>query len=119
MSQEKFLQGRAAIVTGGTSGIGKAIALALAERGANVAIGSRSASTSSCKAQIESLGVKALAMNMDVSSTDSVRAFYDATVQGFGKVDILVNAAGIGYEHAICDRPVTMEDITVAVGSLW
>lgn len=105
MSKEKFLQGRAAIVTGGTSGIGKAIAVALAERGADVAIGSRSASTSPCKAEIESLGVKALAIALDVSSTDSVKAFYDATVQGFGKVDILVNAAGIAYEHAICDHP--------------
>lgn len=105
MSKEKFLQGRAAIVTGGTSGIGKAIALALAERGADVAVGSRSASTSSCQAEIESRGVKGLAMNLDVSSTDSVKAFYDATLQDFGKVDILVNAAGIGYEHAICDHP--------------
>ncbi|NEQ40126.1 MAG: SDR family NAD(P)-dependent oxidoreductase [Okeania sp. SIO3I5] len=88
MSQGKFLQNRIAIVTGGTSGIGKAIAIALAESGANVAVGSRSASTSSCQAEIESEGVKALVMNLDVSSTDSVQAFYDATIKVFDKVDI-------------------------------
>lgn len=105
MTEGKFLQDRTAIVTGGRSGIGKAIALALAERGANVAIGSRSASTSSCQAEISSRGVKGLALDLDVSSTDSVGAFYDATMEAFGKVDILVNAAGIACEHAICDHP--------------
>lgn len=44
-------------------------------------------------------------MNLDVSSTDSVRAFYDATIKAFDKVDILVNAAGIAYEHEICHHP--------------
>ncbi|MGD1803980.1 SDR family NAD(P)-dependent oxidoreductase [Dapis sp. BLCC M126] len=105
MSQGKFLQNRIAIVTGGTSGIGKAIALALAQNGANVAVGSRSASTSSCQAEIESQGVQALVMNLDVSSTDSVQGFYDATIKAFDKVDILVNAAGIAYEHEMCNHP--------------
>ncbi|MGD1716977.1 SDR family NAD(P)-dependent oxidoreductase [Dapis sp. BLCC M172] len=105
MSQAKFLQNRIAIVTGGTSGIGKAIAIALAQSGANVAVGSRSASTSSCHSEIESQGVKALVMNLDVSSTESVEAFYDATIKTFDKVDILVNAAGIAYEHQMCNHP--------------
>ncbi|NEO53097.1 MAG: SDR family oxidoreductase [Okeania sp. SIO3B5] len=105
MSQVKFLESRVAIVTGGTSGIGKAIAIALAQSGANVAVGSRSASTSSCQAEIESQGVKALVMNLDVSLTNSVQAFYDATLDSFGKVDILVNAAGIACEHTICNHP--------------
>ncbi len=105
MTKEKFLQGRVAIVTGGTSGIGKAIALALAEVGANVAIGSRSAEKSSCQTELEAQGVKALAMTLDVSSTNSVEIFYNDVVKAFGKVDILVNSAGITYLHTICDHP--------------
>ena len=105
MSKEKFLQGRVAIVTGGTSGIGKAIALALAEFGANIAIGSRSADQSSCKTEIEAQGVEALAMTLDVSSTESVETFCNNVVKAFGKVDILVNAAGITYLHKICNHP--------------
>lgn len=105
MSDEKFLQGRIALVTGGTSGIGRAIALSLAKRGANLAIGSRSASQSSCQAEIESLGVKALVMDLDVASTESVQAFYEAVIKTFGQVDILVNAAGMTEIHPICDHP--------------
>lgn len=105
MGDEKFLQGRVAMVTGGTAGIGRAIAQSLAERGANVAIGSRSASKSSCQAEIESLGVKALVMNLDVAATDSVKTFYEAVIKTFGQVDILVNAAGITSVHSMCDHP--------------
>ncbi len=105
VNQAKFLRDRTAIVTGGTSGIGKAIALSLAAHGAHVAVGSRSARTSSCQSEIESQGVQALVMTLDVSSTDSAIAFHQATLQTFGKVDILVNAAGIAYEHTLCDHP--------------
>jgi len=105
MSNEKFLQGRVAVVTGGTSGIGRAIAHSLAERGCDLAIGSRSASKSVCQAEIESLGVQAIVMNLDVTETDSVQAFYDAVVTRFGHVDILVNAAGMTSLHTICDHP--------------
>jgi len=105
MSQEKFLIGRVAMVTGGASGMGRAMALAFAEVGADVAIGSRTASTSPCKGEIEAQGVRALAMNLDVTSTDSVQAFYDAVVKAFGKVDILANSTGIGAEQSICNHP--------------
>ncbi|MBD2185569.1 SDR family oxidoreductase [Planktothrix sp. FACHB-1355] len=104
MKPEKFLKERVAIVTGGTSGIGRAIAIAIAEAGADVAVGSRSAATSSCKAEIEAKGVKALAVNLDVSSTDSVQAFYDSVVKTFGKVDILVNSAGTIVSQTMCNH---------------
>jgi NAD(P)-dependent dehydrogenase (short-subunit alcohol dehydrogenase family) len=105
MSQEKFLQGRVAMVTGGASGIGRAMAIAFAEAGADVAIGSRTASTSPCKAEIEARGVRAVAVNLDVTSANSVLAFYEAVVKTFGKVDILANSAGIAAEQAICGHP--------------
>lgn len=115
MKSEKFLKDRVAIVTGGTSGIGKAIALALAEAGADVAVGSRSADTTSCKAEIEAKGVKALAINLDVSSTDSVQAFYDSVVEAFGKVDILVNAAGIVVLQTMCNHSDELWQKTIEV----
>jgi len=105
MNNEKFLQGRVALITGGTSGIGRAIAQSLAERGANLAIGSRSASQSSCQTEMEALDVQAMVMNLDVAETDSVQEFYEATVTRFGQVDILINAAGMTSLHTICDHP--------------
>lgn len=119
MNQEKFLKNRVALVTGGASGMGKAIALALAQAGANVAIGSLLASNNSSKSEeliylpgteelevtkreIEELGVKAIATNLDVCSQESVQNFYDLTIKTFGKIDILANAAGISAEQTIC-----------------
>ena len=115
MSEDKFLTGRVAIITGGASGIGRAMALALAEAGADVAIGSRTASTSPCKDEIEARGVRAVAMNLDVTSTDSVQAFYDAVVKAFGKVDILANSAGIFAEQTMCDHPDEVWDQVINV----
>lgn len=102
MKVDKLLSGRTAVVTGGASGIGKAIALALAEVGADVAIGSRSAATNSCKAEIEVHGVRALALTLDLRSLQSVQDFSDAVLQEFSKIDILVNSAGIAVEQPIC-----------------
>ncbi len=104
MGRERFLSGRVAMVTGGASGIGRAIALAFAEAGADVAIGSRTAETSPCKDEIEAHGVRALAMNLDVTSTDSVQAFYNTVTKVFGQVDILANSAGIGAEQSMCSH---------------
>ncbi|NMG06790.1 SDR family oxidoreductase [Brasilonema sp. UFV-L1] len=115
MTQEKFLLGRVAMVTGGASGIGRAMALAFAQAGADVAIGSRTASTSPCKNEIEARGVRALAMNLDVTSANSVLAFYEAVVKTFGKVDILANSAGIGAEQSICNHPDEVWDQLINV----
>ena len=105
MSANQFLQGRVAMVTGGTKGIGKAMALAFASAGADIAICSRTATTSPCKAEIEALGVRVLAINADVRSTDDVQNFYETVVNSFGKVDILATSAGIQSTHRMCDHP--------------
>lgn len=101
-------QSRTAIVTGGSSGIGKAIAFGLAEAGVNVVIGSRSATANLCQAEIKAHAgrkVDSLVMHLNVTSTDSVRTFVETVVKAFGKVDILVNSAGIMPEQAICGHP--------------
>jgi NAD(P)-dependent dehydrogenase (short-subunit alcohol dehydrogenase family) len=90
------LTGNAAVVIGGTSGIGKAIALGLAREGAAVVGASRSQEQSSRVAEeIRSLGAPALPCTVDVRSCDSVQSLHDAVLREFGRVDILVNCAGI------------------------
>src|SRR4051794_41882231 len=98
MSTGRFdLGGRAALVTGAARGLGRAIALALAEAGADVALGLRDASRDDGLAdEIRALGRRALPLQMDVTHVDQVEAAVDATVGGLGSVDLLVNNAGGG-----------------------
>ena len=102
MSEKQF-NGRSAIVTGGTRGIGKAIVLELARRGANVAFNyARSADEAErLKAEIEALGVKALAAQCDVANTESSADFVKQVTAEFGTVDFLVNNAGITRDTLI------------------
>jgi len=114
---EGFLAGKTAMVTGGASGMGLAMAQAFASEGADVSIGSLLVGGSKADGEvvhmpgqeemdhalsvIEAEGVDALGVNLDVTSDDSVEAFYQATVERFGQVDILANAAGITAEQTI------------------
>src|SRR6202171_6749181 len=89
------LTDRTAVVIGATSGIGKAIALALADAGADVVpTGRRAKLTKEVAREIKARGRLSLAMAADVSDLDSLQALADATIEKFGEVDILVNAAG-------------------------
>jgi NAD(P)-dependent dehydrogenase (short-subunit alcohol dehydrogenase family) len=89
------LNGKSAVVIGGTSGIGRAIALGLAEAGADVAATSRRADQVDATArEIEALGRRSLRATSDVVDQASLHQLLDAAVQTFGKVDILVNSAG-------------------------
>lgn len=100
---EKQFEGRSAIVTGATRGIGKAIALELAKRGANVAFNySKSADEADkLKTEIEALGVKTFAAQCDVADTEAVAEFVKAVTNEFGTVELLVNNAGITRDQLI------------------
>jgi NAD(P)-dependent dehydrogenase (short-subunit alcohol dehydrogenase family) len=97
MSKNFFsLEGKIAVVTGGTSGIGRAIALGLAEAGADVvATGRRRQQVEEAAAEIEARGRKSLPQPSDVNDRASLEKLLAATLAKFGKVDILVNCAGI------------------------
>lgn len=94
---EQQLQGKVAIVTGGTRGIGRAIAKELAERGANVAFTGRSINenSSSLEAELTALGVRAKAYATDAADYAATEQFVAEVLKDFGQVDILVNNAGI------------------------
>ena len=100
---EKQFDGRSAIVTGGTRGIGRAIVLELARRGANVAFNyARSADEAEkLKAEIEALGIKALAAQCDVANTGASADFVKQVTAEFGTVNFLVNNAGISRDTLI------------------
>jgi len=110
------LSGRVALVTGAARGLGRAISLALAEAGADVALGLRdSAAGGGVAAEIEALGRKALPLQMDVTRLDEVTRAVEDTVSRFGRLDILVNNAGIAPENPAEDYREEDFDATVAV----
>jgi NAD(P)-dependent dehydrogenase (short-subunit alcohol dehydrogenase family) len=91
------LDGKVAIVTGASSGLGVAFARALAEAGADIALGARRAERlEQTKAMVEGLGRRAIAVATDVAEPEDCQALARATVAQLGRVDILVNNAGIG-----------------------
>ncbi len=96
MSRDKPLEGKVALVTGGGQGIGRALSLALAQAGADIAVADiLFPPAQQVAAEVEALGRKALPIQADVSQGDSVRAMVAACVEGLGGLDILVNNAGI------------------------
>jgi glucose 1-dehydrogenase len=94
---QKLLAGQKALVTGASSGIGRAIALALGEAGADVVINYVAGEDKALEAcgEIEARGSRAIALKADVSDESQVRAMFDAMFEQFGTIDILVNNAGL------------------------
>jgi NAD(P)-dependent dehydrogenase (short-subunit alcohol dehydrogenase family) len=93
---QNLLLGKKAVVIGGTSGIGRALALGLAEAGADVIATSRNVSAiESIAINIEAEGRRTLRVATDVSSKASIEQLRDAALEAFGRIDILINSAGI------------------------
>jgi 3-oxoacyl-[acyl-carrier protein] reductase len=103
MADQKQFSGRAAIVTGATRGIGRAIALELARRGADVAFNyAKSAEAAETLTQeIEALGGRALASQCDVAGTEAAAEMVKGVKDAFGRIDFLVNNAGITRDNLI------------------
>jgi NAD(P)-dependent dehydrogenase (short-subunit alcohol dehydrogenase family) len=100
------LDGKVAVVVGGTSGIGKTIALGLAKAGADVVPSARRLELITPTAEeIESLGRRSLRATCDVSDRNSLEQLLQASVKNLGKVDILVNAAGFNLRAPTLDFP--------------
>jgi 3-oxoacyl-[acyl-carrier protein] reductase len=89
------LHGKTALVTGGSSGIGLAVARALAERGMGVAVAARGAER--LERAVAALGQGALGVPTDVADADQVAALFEQVVDYFGHLDVLVNNAGVGH----------------------
>jgi 3-oxoacyl-[acyl-carrier protein] reductase len=102
---DKELTGQVAIVTGAGRNIGRAIALALADAGASVAVGVRSnrAEAASVVKEIEAKGGRALMQLADIADAEAVKAMADATLKQFGRIDVLVNNAALRREKNIAD----------------
>jgi len=110
------LSGKVAVVTGAGSGIGRETALALAGRGADLAICDvNEAGLEETAARIRQMGRRALTSRVDVSNADEVRGFAERTYAELGRTDVLVNNAGIGVGGFFVDVPLEQWDTILAI----
>jgi glucose 1-dehydrogenase len=113
----KLLKGQKAIVTGASSGIGKAVAIALAAAGADVVVNyvGGEAPAQEVVKTITSAGGKAMAVQCDVSQEDQVVAMFQKTVKEFGTVDILINNAGLQKDADLVDMTLAQWNTVIGV----
>ncbi|MGW5769491.1 SDR family NAD(P)-dependent oxidoreductase [Streptomyces longwoodensis] len=110
------LDGRVALVTGGSSGIGRAVAEALARAGARVVIvARREAELAKTVGELEALGARAAWVSADLGTRDGVRAAAEEAVGAFGEPDILVNSAGVNLRPPMGEVGEDVWDTTLAV----
>jgi NADP-dependent 3-hydroxy acid dehydrogenase YdfG len=101
------LDGKVAVVTGGSSGIGRSTALALAAEGASVVISGRNASAlEEVAGKLKATGARVLAKQLDIRKEQDVIDLIDGAKKEFGRVDIMVNNAGVGYDNSITEGTV-------------
>ncbi len=110
------LQGNTALVTGAGRGIGRAVALALAEEGADVVLASRTESELTRVAdEVRSRGVRAIAVQTDLTHDDQLDALVERVFAEFGALDILVNNAGVAIHYPIAEIPTDVWDRTMSL----
>jgi glucose 1-dehydrogenase len=111
------LQGKVAIVTGGNSGIGKAVVLALADKGASVVIDyvADEQATEELEQKIAGLAERAVGVEADVSKVDDLQRMIDTAVSSFGRLDVMVNNAGIETRSSVLDTSEAQYDKVLAI----
>ena len=117
MATTPNLAGRVALVTGGSRGIGRAVALALAEAGADVAVNyrERAADAETVATAVRGAGRRALAIAADVSDGTAVKALVERVTTTLGPVDVLVNNAGLALRRGLDDLTEDDFDRTIAI----
>lgn len=120
---QKFsLEGKTALVTGGSRGLGRAMAQALGEAGAAVAVTARTdESAAAAAAELNELGIRSFAVRLEVSDVDVVERAVETVSSQFGEIDILVNNAGIGVGGAAFETPdaAWREVMAANVDGVW
>ena len=116
MSADSMLKGKAAIITGSTSGIGLGVAHALAEQGADIMLNGFTDETTvaALKKQLGALGVRVEFHPCDVTRPEQIDALVEATLKAFGSLDILVNNAGIQHVAPVDQFPLEKWDAVIA-----
>lgn len=122
---EKSLEGKVAIVTGASRGIGRTVALEFARNGCNVVIAAKSTeekpglpgSIFTVKDEVEALGVKALALRVDVRDDALLEDMIHKTVSEFGRIDILINNAGALWWKPVAETPMKRFDLVHQVNA--
>ncbi|PSM45110.1 dehydrogenase [Streptomyces dioscori] len=116
LSELFSLDGRVALVTGGSSGIGRGIAQALARAGASVVVVARKeAELTATVEELQALGCRAARVSADLGTRDGVRAAAEQAVEAFGEPDILVNCAGINLRPPMSELDDEVWDTTMAL----
>lgn len=113
------LDGKVAIVTGGSLGLGHQMAMALAEQGANVVVAARKLDRcEEVAAEFRAMGVKSIAVKCDVANTDDCNNLIAETVKEFGTVDIMVNNAGLSWGYPTLEYPIDKFEYMFKINSI-
>jgi citronellol/citronellal dehydrogenase len=119
------LQGKVAIVTGASRGIGRALALGLARVGCHVVVAAKSVESTeklpgsihTVAAEIEALGAEALSLQVDIRDETQVDMMAARTLERFGRIDVLINNAGALYWRSVLDTPAKRFDLVMGVNA--